>query len=167
MNRHKYNIGNIVNSEQGITIIVNSAFGKYQVSGIKGRHIWAENISPVLFTEEWLLKFGFDKKPLVQWYGNGQDNQNKTSQTTQQDYVLELNGLYLIVRYEIWQWRENEQAEWNLDPTQMMIYITGNYYEKNDDGQIYFRECKYIHDFQNICYELLRLEFYLKLKKLQ
>lgn len=47
MKRLEYNNGNVVNTEHGITTVVNSAFGKYQVVGIKGRTIWADKIEPV------------------------------------------------------------------------------------------------------------------------
>ncbi len=55
MKRNEYQKGDIVEYEYGITRIVTSAFSDYQVEGIKKRHIWANNITPVQLNDKVLL----------------------------------------------------------------------------------------------------------------
>src|SRR5688572_10025838 len=82
------------------------------VDGIGRLHYFPLNISeiaPIELTPDWLIKFGFEKKPLTEWKGNGQDYQPETLKTEQQDYVF---GDFLIARYEAMYYRKTEDEGW-------------------------------------------------------
>lgn len=62
MNKPKYQIGNYISTEYGELEIKNTAFGDYQVVGLDGRILWANEINPIPLTDQWLLKFGFTEE---------------------------------------------------------------------------------------------------------
>ncbi|WP_159522931.1 hypothetical protein [Sunxiuqinia indica] len=55
--------GNIINTEYGILPVHAIVWNDIQVKGNGNRTLWAKQVEPVKLTEEWLIKFGFKKKP--------------------------------------------------------------------------------------------------------
>jgi hypothetical protein len=113
---------------------------------------------PILLTEEWLLKFEFEKKKLYTWKGNGADWQSETSKTEQQDYVLDNESFF--VRYTNWCFRKTENQEWHCDLS-FDIFV-GKWYVKSFENQINVKECKYVHQLQNLYFALTGEELELK-----
>jgi hypothetical protein len=109
--------------------------------------------NPIPLNEEWLLKFGFEKKIMYSWKGNGLDYQPETSKTECQDYVLNNN---FIARYYSWSYRKTENDEWITDIS-FQLY-KHEWYEKCFENDICFNECKYVHQLQNLYYAIMGVE---------
>lgn len=63
MNKPKYQIGNYISTEYGELEIKDTAFGDYQVIGLDGRILWANEVNPIILTDIWLLKLNATLKP--------------------------------------------------------------------------------------------------------
>lgn len=60
----KYQQGNYILTEFGELPIKHIVFDQYQVAGIDGRILWANDPKPIELIEEWLIKSGCEKKGL-------------------------------------------------------------------------------------------------------
>jgi hypothetical protein len=111
-------------------------------------------INPILLVESELFKFGFEKKPLVHWHGNGYDYQPKDSGTRQQDYVLNIKGENdFTVRFEEYYYKDHiDSCRYILD--------CDRWYERISEDKI---SCsiEYVHHLQNIFYCLKARELLL------
>lgn len=58
----KYQEGNYISTEYGELPIKHVVFDQYQVTGVDGRILWANDPKPIELTEEWLIKLGFKKR---------------------------------------------------------------------------------------------------------
>lgn len=56
-----YQRGNWISTEYGEVQVKWVVFDDFEISGKSGRSLWAKNIQPIPLTEEWLVKFGFEK----------------------------------------------------------------------------------------------------------
>ena len=112
---------------------------------------------PIVLTEEWLEKFGFEKKEKYGWKGNGHDWQPETSKTECQDFIG--NETTLFLRYTTFSWRKSVADEWEQS-TELSVH-KGQWYEKAD-YEISCMELKYVHQLQNIFYCLTGEELELK-----
>lgn len=110
-----------------------------------------EHVCGIPFTEEWLLKFGFEKAPLTQWFGNGQDYQEETSQTIQQDYFID--GFF--VRFEKWAYKKNGEWLWD-EPCVSML--KNKWYIRCQENFVPNWNIKYVHQFQNIYFAIMEKE---------
>jgi len=63
MNKPKYQIGNYISTEYGELEIKNTAFGDYQVIGLDGRILWANEINPIILTDNWMIKLNAILQP--------------------------------------------------------------------------------------------------------
>ena len=55
-----YQVGNYISTEHGELPIKHIVFDQYQVTGKDGRVLWANKVEPIILTEEWLIKLGFE-----------------------------------------------------------------------------------------------------------
>lgn len=109
MKRIEYNRGNIVETDFGITQIIDHTFGEYQIRGFKGRKFWVKEIVPIRITEKFI-----NDNLLKQGIGI---HNKKFSGTLKLKY---------------------------FDDCMSTVYI----------GEIQLTNIEYIHEFQNIYFEL-------------
>ena len=109
-------------------------------------------IVPIPLTEEWLLKFGFERKELYSWKGNGCDWQPEISKTEQMDYLL--NNFF--ARFEKWCYRKTENDEWICDNSVQMF--RGTWYNQSYEDRIPCEQISYVHQFQNLYFALTNEE---------
>jgi len=114
-------------------------------------------IEPIPLTEEWLVKFGFEKKTETSWKGNGYDFQPETSKTIQQDYYLD----GFIFRFETWSYRKTEQDEW-INELSTCIGMNDGWYKKVSCDKSPWYEIKYVHQLQNLYFALIGNELTIK-----
>lgn len=113
-----------------------------------------QNCQSIPLTEDWLLKFGFDKKDQNIRLGNGQDWQPEYPRTIQNDYVKDD---YFTVRFEEWHYISKEEI--TIDKT---VYITlGEWYSQITEGTNDV-EIKYVHQLQNLYFALTNEELTIK-----
>lgn len=162
INPRELRIGNLVKHDFGIAsinMIRGNDIGLYDANLC----LWVtitELISPIPLNEDWLLKFGFEKKELYGWKGNGADYQPETSKTEYQDYVIEAyDEDYFFVRYATWSYRKEENHEW-VSETDVLIH-KGTWYEKAED-HVRCQKVNYIHQLQNIYFALTGKELEIK-----
>ncbi len=121
-------------------------FGEYLRNEVDGIPEF-DYLEGIPLTEEWLLKFGFDKKPLYGWNGNSADWQPDTSRTEIQDFVL---GRF-TVRFEKWGYLSKEDGEWKFDNS--VKIVLGEWYEKCSEIEFYLRSNE-VHCLQNVYFEM-------------
>lgn len=103
-------------------------------------------MEPILITPEWLIKLGFEKKPDLEWKGNGADYQPETSKTRSSDYVLRTDSF--IYRIETYSWRKDIDCDWDNEMSNHVY--RSEWYAGTCEGQIRVTELKYVHQLQNI-----------------
>jgi hypothetical protein len=154
MKASELRIGNFVmnvNTELQVCQIFNDSF---QGMFVGGKSVYTfEHSTPIPLTEEWLLKFGFEKKPVYGWKGNGYDYQPETSKTECQDYVIDAGDEddFFFVRYSTWSYREDVDSEWTSNISTW--FHKGSWYEKAN-AQIPCTQIGYVHQLQNLYFAL-------------
>ena len=116
-----------------------------------------EMFQSILLTEEWLLKFGFKKKVMYSWNGNGADWQPKTNKTECTDFVL--NDSF-FVRFHNWGYIPKGKKEFEMDLS--FLIFRSEWYEKNTEYEVNYNECDYVHQLQNLYFALTGNELEIK-----
>jgi hypothetical protein len=106
------------------------------------------SLLPIPLTEEWLLRFGFEKKEPFSWKGNGADYQPETSKTEQIDFVL--NDFF--VRFEKRCYRKDENSEWICEDSIQLF--RGLWYNDSREDRIPCNPIQYVHQLQNLYLDL-------------
>ena len=161
MGPEDFRIGNYVNG--GIVekieidqLVIRGCYGK--IPGATG--LLYKYVKPELITPDELIRMGFERKPETTWYGNGHDHPQQedlaTSKTIQHDYVKDDK---YVIRYERFRWRKNTGSEWNSDPEYMSVHIVRDgWYPKCYEPVPCSQEKKFLHELQNLFWELERIE---------
>ena len=108
---------------------------------------------PIPLTEEWLLKFGFEVKPISKWNGNDADYRPENVSTEQRDFVLDS----FILRYEIFTFN-------NVSEITTYCGINSSWYPKVYFDSVPLYRLKYIHQLQNLYFALTGEELTIKSK---
>ncbi len=98
-------------------------------------------------TEEWLLKFGFEKEKITKWNGNGFDYQPKHSWTERTPYSHKNNVEYRI-------------EKWTYDNG--LTFENQDSFVFHDDTLI---KCDFVHQLQNLYFALTNQELKLKINE--
>ena len=109
--------------------------------------------SPIPLTEEWLLKFAFNKIKEFIKYGNGYDWKPDYPRTIYNPYVINLeNDKCFGIVGETVKWMGKQKIESDVS----CRILLGNYYETSPDSSdfIYCEAPKYVHSLQNLFFAL-------------
>ena len=90
-------------------------------------------------TPDVLVNFGFEKKPLLEWSGNGYGYSDPTDSITKQiDLVYPVySDTDIIVRFETWSWFSKSNQKHIEDPEYINVYLH-RWYEKCEENRIPF-----------------------------
>jgi len=108
---------------------------------------------PIPLSEERLLKFGFEVKPISKWNGNDADYRPENVSTEQRDFVLDS----FILRYEIFTFN-------NVSEITTYCGINSSWYPKVYFDSVPLYRLKYIHQLQNLYFALTGEELTIKSK---
>ena len=108
---------------------------------------------PIPLSEERLLKFGFEVKPISKWNGNDADYRPENVSTEQRDFVLDS----FILRYEIFTFN-------NVSEITTYCGINSSWYPKVYFDSVPLYRLKYIHQLQNLYFALTGEELTIKTK---
>ena len=108
---------------------------------------------PIPLSEERLLKFGFEVKPISKWNGNDADYRPENVSTEQRDFVLDS----FILRYEIFTFN-------NVSEITTYCGINSSWYPKVYFDSVPLYRLKYIHQLQNLYFALTNTELTIKTK---
>src|ERR1700753_581044 len=109
--------------------------------------LYIKEFDGIKISEDWLLRFGFEKKEKYGWFGNGSDHQSEASGTNYQDYVLPK----LIYRESEWFYTEKDGTR-HIERSAHVLH-TENWYQKTEINPIYC-PLDFIHQLQNLYFAL-------------